>query len=135
MNNYTTPQTSARLKAAGFPQPAPEVGQVWLEIGTNLLYIILHISDNGEFECSYFGFPGSRFVNEQFDTRDTFAPTATDILRELGGEFNISYVCDTYLIIKDGIFAIKPPETIASHTNPAEAAALAWLSLNETKHG
>ena len=58
---------------------------------------------------------------------DIFMPTATDILRELGEDVTLSYGHGYWLC---GIFCGED----FTHENPAEAAALAWLSKHEKNH-
>lgn len=129
MNNVTTPETSARLKAAGFPQPEYEKGQFWYDEDGNLFLVFGF--KNGEISGTYLQRSGY-FGGGAIDKGDCFAPTATDILRELDFEFNLWFSPQKgeYFISKD-IGHFCGPENIASHANSAEAAAPAYLSLNE----
>lgn len=145
MNNHTTPETSARLKSAGFPQPAPEFGQIWY--GKNPVYsnekdtlVIVgadhgELYDGGRINVIFSGGTCEDFSLASFKKRFVYCPTATDILRELGVGFAIWFTSAT-----DGNWTThsyfditENGECMELHTNPAEAAALAWLSLNEKK--
>lgn len=122
MKNVTTHETSLRLKAAGFPQPEPEAGQFWYD-------------DSGVLVCIGFSYdPGGSIA--RFKQTFAFAPTAADILRELGWDYGLQYdesggvfVCSDRPI-SDGFF---PPDKEIKHTSPAEACAAAWLELKEQK--
>lgn len=113
MKNHTSYETSVRLKNAGLPQPKKyEFGQVW--------WFVL----NTEPDCLVI-----TKDEEGFNSQPSFvfAPTATDVLRLLEG-FDIGY----FTVIYEGwvMFDVNGGR-IAKHKNPAEAAALAWLKLNE----
>lgn len=133
MKNTVSFETSSRLKAAGFPQPEPESGQVWYE--GDMPYVIGAFKD-GKLSGAYF-YGGVFFeVEQDAMEKDIFAPTATDILpsecficREISyktktGERWVVYDRDTLELLCKGF-----PET----DNPAEAAAAAWLEIHEKK--
>ena len=96
MKDITTSETSIRLKEAGFPQPYPEFGQRWYN------------PDFGVFIVGFIHVPYARatiFYNNRSCVFSknlpnfsgcVFAPTATDILRELGPHFDISYDCGEF---------------------------------------
>ena len=147
MKNVVSFETARRLKEAGFPQPQFDIRQTWYSIGgvwppETEIYIaeknekamrfitvsIWHHAITGvqeaERECEIYG------------DEVVFAPTATDILRELGCNyvlwFDESPKIKRYFCAKTGDSfseAGKPFE----HIEPAEAAALAWLAINEKK--
>jgi len=130
MENIVTFATAQRLKDAGFPQPKPESGQYWYHPHGQLYWIQ---SVEGEF-CTVHAPNVSRQSGWIVDTEGwIFAPTATDILRE------IEFILNPLLLLESGkwivcyyagvgnIVAI----TEKAHDNPTEAAALAWLKLNE----
>jgi hypothetical protein len=133
MKNTVSPPTAKRLKAAGFPQPEPEAGQVWYE--GQKAYVI-GAFDDGEFNRVYFNGSCFNSENQEVMVNDIFAPTATDILpsecficREISyktktGERWVVYDRDTFELLCKGF-----PET----DNPAEAAAAAWLEIHEKK--
>jgi len=112
MKDIVTFETSIRLKDAGFPQPSPKAGQFWYGKNREVGYIFYHerlalLSG----EIVYFDAP----------EKCVFAPTSTDILRELGPLFDLSCDC--------GEFWCRDEKD----WNPAEAVAEAWLKLNEKK--
>lgn len=91
MKNVVSFETAKRLKEAGFPQPEPEVGQFWYRKHPSLA-ITLEFAQSVEPDEN----GGSRFYTLWVGTEDTggkfydckkhdliFAPTSTDILREL----------------------------------------------------
>jgi hypothetical protein len=119
-------ETAKRLKEAGFPQPEYiERGFGYDETGS--LFTIQ--------ECSFP--PGG--VGGMY-----YAPTATDILLEIDGailEFirfskqfpnePDAWFCQNVIVKSNGFFDF---EDIGEHpTNPAEAVAAAWLSVNANK--
>ena len=132
MKNIVTFETAKRLKEAGFPQPMPEAGQVWYANDVNMRVSIVHV--------------GGRAVNHvnqgymliyntpirEFKTDCVFAPTATDILREMPGTI---LVLENYGSQGKAWELWKNGGLISELGDPAEAAALAWLKLNEKNPG
>ncbi len=142
MDNIVTFETAQRLKEAGFPQPEFEPGQIWhrknKEGQNERQYIVKNWLANRVFaiECA----TGSFYKDVVFNSKDltghnyamwskslVFAPTATDILRQMPG-FSV-------LFLDNGNSAgwtvlNHANECFAFHEhNPAEAVAQAWLSL------
>ena len=108
--DIVTFETAKKLHTAGFSQPEARYYQAWYDE-----YGILSIIITGE--------------DYQYFAGVVFAPTATDILQELG---------DGYFLMLDGCFEIDQMSeqygtspAISRHENPAEAAALAYLKLKE----
>ena len=108
--NFVTYETALRLKEAGFPQPEKERLQIWYN-DKGVPSIILNIFLARPDLC-------------------VFAPTADDILRELGENYTLCYsmsdngkewFCDN----------TKHEYEIHSDENPAEACALAWFEYFE----
>ena len=127
MNNVTTFETSQRLKAAGFPQPVPEFGQVWYVPESEEQYICIKPANLLD---RTFAFMKPNGCGNLFFAKEiVFAPTATDILRELGFEYSICYATYEFMITKE----VKTSNIVFTRNpdNPAEAAALAYLSLHE----
>ena len=75
-----TPRTAAALKAAGFPQPLqkPAIGQVWYNAAGTPYHITAADGDR----CDYV-VGGSLFI-DRYLLNEVFAPTAEDILHQLG---------------------------------------------------
>lgn len=129
MKNTVSPPTAQRLKAAGFPQPEPEAGQVWYE--GQKAYVLGKIEQR-QLHGVYLD--GECFeacdINAMRD--DIFAPTATDILAQLGDNYNLT-ICSQFFRVEqmkaDEYFVINYWQS----DNPAEAAALAWLEIHEKK--
>ena len=117
MNYYTTLETAIDLRDAGFPQPDYQFGQLWM-------------TEDGRHDA----FVGSKswgtFKEWILENKIpvVFAPTATDILRELGGRYTLGsgkrlFLC--YLFQNGEIGDYWRDE------NPAEACAKAWLEKNK----
>lgn len=129
MKNTVSSPTAQRLKAAGFPQPEPEAGQVWYE--GQKAYVLGKIEQR-QLHGVYLD--GECFeacdINAMRD--DIFAPTATDILAQLGDNYNLT-ICSQFFRVEqmkaDEYFVINYWQS----DNPAEAAALAWLEIHEKK--
>ena len=123
MTNHVTPQTATRLKQAGFKQPVPASGQVWYL--DDEAAIVLAVHSNGvsycRGNCNYFE------RTDIFLSLFVYAPTAPDILRELGGNYTLSFLgkvstCTNTSLPAPGLLKM---ENIYYHENPAEACALA----------
>lgn len=134
MNNVCTPTTAARLKAAGFPQPAPAPGQFWYIEGA--LYIVrtpVPAGRHKDFMLSRLNSGYDGWVREEYFNRYTFAPGVAELLRALGEHYVISAE-------QNGLFyatevALSPRQTKPGilNENPAEALAAAWLEAHEGK--
>ena len=125
MKDTTTYKTARKLADAGFPQPAPAPGQWWAVAG-ELVYI--SASRPSYFTVVRFLAGARPLVDEYFDKGDfnglVYLPTVTDLLHErytLYRRQNTWHVC--------------PPDgddfNDWEHESAAEAAALAYLELNE----
>lgn len=122
MDNVTTFETSLLLQENGFPQPKMQVGQIWWlytlsgqkpiivteVIGDCLVAVDLHGNDYDESDLA--------------ERVYVFSPTSTDILRELGKDYNLSFFKGLFYCIYDNLMG-----EAYSHENPAEACALAYL--------
>lgn len=139
MSNHVTPKTAHDLKHAGFKQPEQKPGQFWyLE---NRLYIIVAILTDTVGEtailyevCQENRDPSPLPVRLPFSDVFVYAPTAPDILRELGAEWNLDYHFEpkSFSCFKIAIAECQV-EADASfwNDNPAEACAPAWEAQNE----
>lgn len=118
--SHVTAATSRKLKEAGFPQPLPQEGQVWY-VGRKQSKTTIRQSEN------YRGMliADTYIIGGKFSEIADFAPTATDILRELGKDFRLSIIDATWFVEED-----KFGSRIFRHENPAEACAAAWLYKN-----
>ncbi len=144
MTNTVAPETGRKLAAAGFPQPSPAPGQWWTD-GESLVFIFQAWIDEGH---NYFvvaqTVAGCRpIIDDYFDARDfrglVYLPTVGDILNDLGGKYFLcaeDYGFDILIEIDARInegekfvtYSIKTE--FSTNDNPAEAAALAWISSN-----
>lgn len=138
MNTQTVAvQTARLLAAAGFPQPAPALGQWWGDDET-LVFVFRAWIDEGH---SYFIVAqtvagGRPVIDDYFDARDfrglVYLPTVGDILRETKDfELSVTHYIFAFAAIWEDA---EPLERRECHeTNPAEAAALAYLDIHEKK--
>ena len=112
-------ETAVKLKAAGFQQPEPQRGQAWY-FETWRQY-----QDGRDQELVW---DAHWLRNNMHETRGgvVFAPTATDILRELGYDFSLSPLSDGRWFCDDQ----EDKSDAWFHESPAEACALAWLETN-----
>jgi len=134
MKDIVTFETAVRLKEAGFPQPQPGAGQWWHNPDFGLFVVgIKWFADNREYRIFYPGTGKTVLKSEAMFLKCAFAPTATDILRELRDGSNIGIMGKRFLCYSpDFEHGIDHPGT-PINDNPAEAAAEAWLKLNEKK--
>ena len=138
--NIVTYETAQRLKAAGFPQPVVKEGQHWYKSDDVLLYVYrvgYKPENENQLLCSCV-MPVDLHTPVEgvvFNEHDSFAPDATDILRQLNAHrFSINFVSGV-----DGnsgedyeFFALfENGDMQSSHTSPAEAAARTYLSIYE----
>lgn len=101
--------TAIDLELAGFPQPEFAFGQLWE-------------TRNGR-EFAFVGTAQFRLMKHHFAKEIVFRPTDIDILRELTHFPMIEY--DGYA------FTVTSGRIRKIDDNPAEAAAMAWLEINE----
>lgn len=147
MNTQTvTVQTGRLLAAAGFPQPAPAPGQWWGDESGVVLIFGETIPQPGKYwedengvmqpvgglsPVVHYVDGGRPIIDDYFDARDfgglVYLPTVGDILRELP-QFCILERWDG-----DGLFYLESANGYDQfkHESAAEAAALAYLELNE----
>lgn len=122
MKNIVSFDTAKRLKGAGFPQPKYiEIGFVYSDEG-DLLYLR---------ECSFIVRMLCGEIGEISGL--VFAPTATDILVRLEECTIYSDIRSSKFICSTGSNSDGIAWFSIAHENPAEAAALAWLEINEKK--
>ncbi len=142
MKDIVSYETAVRLKVAGFPQPTPEAGQWWHNPDFGLFVVgAKWFADNREYKIFYPGTGKSVLKSEARFLECAFAPTATDILREMPNYFYIrKYKHQTNDIQMFSIFCEEQTADddllqIAKGVsqNPGEAAAEAWLKLNEPR--
>lgn len=117
MENYVTPETAKKMKEAGFPQPDFKFGQLWYETERQDFAIV----GTGKFEL----------FKQHREGELIFAPTATDILRELGDDYALHTEKGSFKCICTDIFrgGVTDGDFDGSHENPAEACYLAWKEL------
>jgi len=92
-------ETAYKLKSAGFPQPAPEVGQWWY-LGKNLQFIqTRHIEPGGIMAGDFCIFtPWSHFTKSLSAAQVlgfcAYCPTAGDIVAQLPASFSLNFQTD-----------------------------------------
>jgi len=102
-------QTAKRLKEAGFPQP--------------------ETYDTFDWYYSKTGFLANHFDSACVIESDIFAPSATDILKELGRGWHLCYKKESRSW--ECWYQTVGGASDKYHENPAEACAAAWLAKNE----
>ncbi len=106
-------ETAKKIKEAGFPQPHPGDFQFWYVEDNKNKWEVTVIVKCGGIQEAILNVYGSRI----------FAPTATDILPK-----------GFTLYRRENTWHVFPPDTDPfndwEHESAAEAAAVAWLSLN-----
>lgn len=141
--DIVTFETAKRLKEAGFPQPEPTFGQIWYN-GAEAFVVVKFCRAEEWSVCPLRSADWVRTFSAAFQHPLTFgdplfAPSATDILRELGERYHLVCVGGKNWIIEreistsfeDSFYGyVTETAPIENHENPAEACALAWLQLN-----
>ena len=152
MNTQTvTIQTARSLAAEGFPQPAPAPGQWWGDESGVVLVFGETIPQPGKYwedengvmqpvgglsPVVHYVDGGRPIIDDYFDSRDfrglVYLPTVGDILRETKDfELSVTHYIFAFAAIWEDA---EPLERRECHeTNPAEAAALAYLDIHEKK--
>jgi len=127
MSNFVSFETALRLRAAGFPQPAPDMGQVWAWPPDEGLHFIAAVAGVSAMHSIHIGLSTER-VKDAGDFKDfAFAPGPAEILRELGPD----YQCGAQGAY---FWCGRMPSPHASvEENMAEACAKEWLYINEKK--
>lgn len=128
MSNIISFEIAKELKEAGFPQPEPQVGQVWYGLITGPSVINMIITEavhNQRFLDSF----GNWHRRESFDRFGTYAPTVEDILKELP-DHQLCYSVS-------GFFWCQKPDYLgsamigySSHSKAGslvEACAMEWI--------
>ncbi len=121
--NYVTNETARRLKSAGFPQPESDIFQVWYT-RTQTIIQVVHFDNEQNAPVVYSC--GSAYYERRPFENLVYAPTATDILRELDENHFLTTLLDGRFCV-----ALFVGSGDSIHNNPAEACAAAWLALNE----
>lgn len=138
MQNKATFEKAKALEAAGFPQPAPQVGQIWHTRRFGSAYLICRVlNDQVQFTNIQTGSISLAPCLEIVDAC-VYAPDATDILKELGRLWNLYYdkmpnremPLARWAVTYDGVNAYGE---VHYHENPADACADAYL-LKNTRH-
>jgi hypothetical protein len=123
MHTFSKFETAELLKFAGFPQPKPAVHQFWYGlINNNNLepIILLKEGEGGEWYTDQFN---NYHAVETFEQFGVYAPSAIDILQELGDLYSLSFVGKWCLAeSKD-----RPPRFMDFDEEPAELCAEAFF--------
>lgn len=117
---HVSHQTAIALRDAGFPQPEPAPGQYWYDLSGEIIQVLECHTDDIMILSK-----GNREIwisPSAFRRRFVFAPTAPDILRELGLGYGL------YVSESGNTFVCRELSTIWTDENPAEACAKAWLA-------
>ena len=132
MNNVVSFETAKRLEAARFPELGWKEG-IAIYSSTGDKYLI------GEDVGSGYSIVDGWTVcsPETIEGTDIFAPSATDILNHLRGNYRLScsnsgWWCDRAEELPDLADGFRIVECF-NDKNPAEACAAAWLSTHEPR--
>lgn len=125
MKNHVSAETALKLKEAGFPQPTPEFLQVWYSDESPYMERIVMFNNALESRVVFLGADSIEY--RYIDQLYAFAPTATDILRELGSDYFFSAIGPNLFEV-DKIDPYTVGNEPCRHENPAEAAAKMWLA-------
>lgn len=134
MKDIVTFETAKRLRDAGFPQPGyPTPDPV------DVMGRVMYDADGDKFMCFWQEEDGggdillTPFMHNKQECKNplVFAPTATDIMRELWFRFSLKFGGNGKWIVLQTKDLNDREDQITTDTNPAEAAAQAWLSVNE----
>lgn len=145
MIDHVTHETSQLLKNAGFPQPEITVGQFWYaeleykggELEHSPLCIV--VENYSTRKKSLRRLTCEKMTGEQGGRPHVFAPSAADILKELGKRFMLNHVVSSdtpaFVVLEWAEAGISTIRIMREwiHTNSAEAAAACWLQINEMK--
>jgi len=126
--NIVSRETAQKLKDAGFPQPEPEEAQFWHKCnGDTVVILDTYINSEGR-QIEIIALYETTVYKRQDMEGFIFAPSASDILRELNDHclFKDTNTCGGFVCYKLG----KMPYGYHCHENPADAAASAWLSIH-----
>lgn len=137
--SHVTHATAARLKAAGFPQPAFATGQMWFNKHGEASFVgrrdLLEKTGDETFFCTSVRSGRTEEFTPIHDG-SFFAPTAEDILRELPG-YSIHKFDNHFQYGSDfGCFRgvkLGLGEMCWHDKSLAEALAKAWLAIHEKK--
>lgn len=126
MKDIVTFETARMLKDMGFPQPAPAPGQVLYTANGVPFVIIVVFVDLDFFFAAWLNDTGKTTTGKIISLLScTYAPTAPDILRELGEDWTMIVAGGGFQIYKH----FQDPQYIfpvSANDNPAEACAMAW---------
>jgi len=132
MKDILSYETAVRLKEAGFPQPEPENGQFWYnpDFGPFLVGKLWMV--DGRLRNIFYPDTG-KVVNKEIRLFPdcVFAPTATDILREMT-DVSLRYSeREDCFWVSCWRAAYDSGAIRQTNINSAEAAAQAWLIISE----
>ena len=127
MDNYTTAETALKLKEKGFPHPEPKFGQMWKSAFTGYDSVVCNRTDTNGLKMLapvHLIDWSHNFSAEPIlgNAENIVLPTATDILKELGKDYNLSFFEGLFYCVHDNLMG----EAYA-HENPAEACAIAFM--------
>ena len=131
--NHVTFKTALALKAAGFTQPLPKLAQLWYFHSGDNAIVLWPKPEYGGLNLVLSTMGGSIYAGDKFNEIAVFAPTAIDIMKELGRDFSLSYMNGEWFVLKStgDFLPISSEPSVWKHIMSAEAAAMAWLALNK----
>lgn len=134
MSHQLSFEAAAALKAANFPQPAPAPGQYWYTEDGRLLWLHYISKYSWRETVALFRSIGNIGNSVEYSGASlsalAYCPTAEDILRDMGGNYGLSFHKGKWQCVRtkqevtDGVY---------THESAAEACAMAWIEMNKKK--
>lgn len=141
MKHYVTFETAKKLEAAGFERPKIQPGQYWYVFNEKEPTLIIEKQDHKKAK-----YHNAEFILDELDGvfevtdailefKGVYAPTATDLLEQLGSDFVLwfdeSPKLKMWYCAKCSNSAESAVMPFAGNANAAEAVAEAYLSQSK----
>ena len=130
MKNVVSFEAARALTEAGFPQPKLEAGQVWYYNEKGFYCTVLEAVFAGTHKIAV---NAAGVIMRVEPDENYFAPTATDILRELPETALLSRIENDFQCRVMSPDFRQRCEYARRDQNPAEACASAYLEINKTR--
>ena len=137
-DNIVSAETALKLKEAGFPQPVPRAGQIWLDVN-NFPYIILEDSSISNpalkypYQCRPIVFvPATTYwyASKKKVMVGAYMPMVTDLFPRVTYALWKNKATEGYEWIAYSEQIEEAPEGFSHPQNPCEALAKLWMAQN-----
>ncbi len=127
------PNTAYTLKAVGFPQPEPAIGQFWY-LGENLKWVQSHSLERpGDFNMPTIGSQfAASFSPQEIAEFMAFSPADEDILKAIPG-VSVRYEAEQKVFICGAVAGVLGDTLLSRKESLSEACAAAYLNLHAPK--